>query len=343
MRKSISTSKARAGHLVIASGVAAIFSAACTNYKIAVADGGAGGSAGGSAGIGGGRGAGGMAAGGATGSGGASAGAGGGGMGGSAIGSGGAAGTGGPDAAASSDGGADRVTTRALGEACTTGGDCASTHCVGSICCDQACAGPCAQCGSNGRCQMPDDDPACGTIACPTDTPCRDWATSITTTRCKAIGQCKAAADCGYVNAPAKTYCGLYQGMAGAALVCDGSGACGSPTVTCGADGECPVNPGVCCYGGGTKCLGAGGACDPTASSLYSTASCDEAADCPPLYLCCFTAHPGTPGLAYCAPSPCPTETMYLWGQVCNPAVTGECTSGTCKPTAIGPPYALCQ
>ena len=152
--------------------------------------------------------------------------------------------------AAIADGGADRPGTRALGGACTGDQDCASSHCAGTICCDQSCTGPCAQCSSAGQCQMPADDPACGTIARPADTACRDWATSITASRCKAVGQCKAAADCTIRQAPAKTYCGLYQGMASVAQVCDRIGNCGNPTVTCGADGECSTIDHICCATG---------------------------------------------------------------------------------------------
>ena len=52
------------------------------------------------------------------------------------------------------------------------------------------------KCSAAGACQMPADDPACGAITCPADSICRDYATSLSSNRCKAFGQCKTAADC---------------------------------------------------------------------------------------------------------------------------------------------------
>jgi hypothetical protein len=179
---------------------------------------------------------------------------------------------------------------------------------------------------------MPPDDPACGLIACPTDTPCRDWATSITANRCAAIGQCKTASACSFLNLPAKTYCGLYQQMLDKAQVCDGLGNCSVPTVTCGADGECPVNPGVCCFtrlSSVTACLSNGQLCDPGSTA---PALCDEAADCPPRYVCCFTGNIGvvkTVCAASCPPAPATQGGVQF--QICNPNTPGECLSGTCQ------------
>ncbi len=309
--------------------------ASCTSYKVAPNDGGTGGSI---------RGAGGTSGGG---TGGAGANGSGGGPGGAAAGGSGlggaAGGYGGSGGAGITDGGADRAGTRTLGETCAGDQDCASNHCAGTICCDQSCTGPCAQCSSNGNCQMPADDPACGTVACPADTLCRDWATSITSNRCKAIGQCKAAADCPFVNAPAKTYCGLFQGMASVGQVCDGMGTCGRPTVTCGLDGECATSDHVCCASGlaGSACR-TGSTCSPTDVG----ATCDEAADCPPGYVCCSWTNPGGSGIS------CMTSTACVQGQlagftaivVCNPATAGECALGTtCQTTGAVPPFSVCK
>jgi hypothetical protein len=337
--------------------------ASCTTYKVAPDDGGTGGSINGE----GGSGSGGSGAAGANGSGGAAgssvgggagakgtggtagsngagggpagAGAGGGGLGGAA---GGSPGSGGANV---SDGGADRPITHALGETCTGNQDCASGHCAGTTCCDQSCTGPCAQCSSTGHCQMPADDPACGTIGCPADTACRDWATSITVNRCQAIGQCKTAAACAFLNSPAKTFCGLYQGMADMALVCDGSGSCGNPTVTCGADGECPVNPGACCWNNtpSTSCRPAVLDCVTVTGGSPIYVQCDETSDCPPGDVCCEYFGIGGAHTS-CIPD-CPaTVNMGSQWQVCNPAVTGECRVGTCQATnSATPPYFVCM
>jgi hypothetical protein len=231
-----------------------------------------------------------------------------------------------------------------LGKLCLHDLDCESQHCAGSVCCDQACQGPCAECSSDGHCQMPADDPACGTISCPTDTPCRDWATSITANRCSSLGQCKTSSACSYLNAPAKTYCSLYMQMVDRAQVCDGQGNCSSPSVTCGADGECPVNPGVCCVsrnGSGTSCHAGDGSCDLTTTAPVL---CDEAADCPPSFVCCYTGNLG--GIQTVCAQTCPSTTFGVRLQVCNPRTPGECVSGTCQAAgsnAIGGPPFLCM
>lgn len=316
---------------------------ACASYKALMPDAAANGGAGGAtAGTGGASSAGGGGSGsgsaGTTGSGGGPSGAtGGSGAAGSFAGTGGApTGAGGSGTGGASDGGADRAGTRALGESCTGNGDCASTHCAGSVCCDQTCAGPCAQCSSTGHCQMPADDPACGTVACPVDTPCRDWATTITTNRCKAIGQCKAAADCSYVNAPAKSYCGMNTVVPGSALVCDADGNCTNPTVTCGPDGECPIGATVCCVTSGTTC-------STTCAQHNLAMLCDEAIDCPPGTVCCFQAT-SNGVLTYCEDrAACVSEPSVTRFQVCNPNTAGECVTGTCQAKGSLPPYFTCQ
>jgi hypothetical protein len=88
---------------------------------------------------------------------------------------------------AAPDAGAD-LPGKALGDGCTGDQDCNSGHCAGTVCCDQACMGVCQQCSATGHCQMPVDDQACGTISCPADTGCRDYATVIGTNRCAALG-----------------------------------------------------------------------------------------------------------------------------------------------------------
>jgi hypothetical protein len=290
--------------VAVAATMFAGFAGACASYKVAVPDGGTGGAAGASNGAGG--------------------------------------GAGGVVDASDAGGGSDRDAGRALGATCSGDGDCASGHCAGTLCCDQACTGPCAQCSSSGACQMPADDPACGTIACPADTTCRDWATGITANRCKAIGQCKGAADCGFVDAPQKTYCGLYQGLADRAQVCDGGGKCVGPTVKCGGDLACSTNPGVCCFSGtaGTACFAQEDQCSP--SSTGYSALCDDATDCPPGAVCCYSGGPGGQGIN-CTASCVPFGTGFAI-QVCNPTLSGECRSGTCQGTTTAlPPYFTCR
>jgi hypothetical protein len=319
--------------LWIAISIVSTIDLACTNYRIAPHDAGATGGAGGNTGVGGAaeKGAGGaVAATGGTGNGGTT------GTGG-AAGTGGATGAGGvTGAGGATDGGVDRAVPRALGESCLGNGDCASAHCAGAICCDEACTGPCAQCSSTGHCQMPADDPACGTIACPADTSCRDWATSITSNRCKAVGQCKVAADCGYVNAAAKSYCGLDPVVTGSALVCDAQGNCTSATVTCGPDGECPLGPTVCCVTNGSTC-------STTCAQHNLAMFCDDKSDCPPGTVCCYE---GTSNgqVTHCQDRlTCVSEPSVTRFQLCNPNTAGECVNGSCQTHGSIPPYFTCQ
>jgi hypothetical protein len=234
---------------------------------------------------------------------------------------------------------------RSLGLSCLSDGECASTHCSrDGVCCDTQCAGPCARCSSAGVCTMPADDPACGTIACPMDTPCRDWPTSIATNRCAAIGTCKTAMDCASINLPAGTFCGFYQQMSDKALVCDERGVCVAPTVTCGADGECPVNPGSCCFsrgGAGRTCNRDGQSCDATTSAPVL---CDEAADCPPRYICCYTGNLGVVR-TICATSCPPPSGPGTQVQICNPNTPAECLAGSCRtgPDTFAGPAFYCQ
>jgi hypothetical protein len=290
------------------------------------------GSMGASAGAGGGLG-GGSGAGGDTGTGASGAGTtgnagkngGGGTMGGAGTGAnvGGKGGAGGSPGMGGGGGGGGRA-GGVLGETCHANAECTGGHCVLGVCCDQACTGSCEQCSASGHCQMPADDPTCGAIACPADTECRDYATSITTNRCKALGACKTAPDCTYVSAPTTKVCDSYQGMSEFGEFCDGAGNCVGPTVSCGGDGQCPLYDMVCCgTGQGYSCLpaAASGRCDGSYSAFY----CDETSDCEPGYICCAD---DTPGGEFSA---CSAGCAGI--QVCNPAVSpSECKTGTCKP-----------
>jgi hypothetical protein len=144
------------------------------------------------------------------------------------------------------------------------------------------------------------------------------------------------------VNSPAKTFCGLYQGMASLAQVCDGSGNCGRPTVTCGLDGECSTADHACCATGpaSTACV-AGNRCNPQGGGAF----CDEAADCPPGYVCCSWTNPGGSGVSCMATGVCVTGDFTFSGTVvCNPSTPGDCGPGTtCQAAANPPPYFACK
>lgn len=266
--------------------------------------------------------------GGATGVGGAA-----GGMGG-AIGHGGSGGAAGAGGRGGSGGGG---AGKGLGQSCGGDVECGSGHCANGVCCDQACTGVCKQCSSAGVCQMPADDTACGTITCPTDTTCRDYASAISTNRCKALGQCKVSGDCAYVNAPPGTLCWYVHAMTEVAPVtCDGIGACRSPTVKCGGDGECALDQSWCCGGGGRGLTCQVEECGGTPK--LGPYLCDEKADCAPGYVCCVQSTPGGPSAVCLQPSLCVPDAASSRAEACNPAtIPSECSAGTCQPTTGSP------
>jgi hypothetical protein len=107
-----------------------------------------------------------------------------------------------------------------LGAGCRKNSECRSTHCVDSVCCEEACDGPCAQCGQNGRCDVvPQNDPACGETTCPDDSSCRDYETNIALGRCLGLALCASSPQCTFADLPRGALCGT----SGA---CDGLGSC---------------------------------------------------------------------------------------------------------------------
>jgi hypothetical protein len=311
---------------------------------------------GGTSASGGSRGRGGSAAGGTSASGGGGGRGGSAGFGGNAGatgGSGGAAGLGGVGGASGSGGdssaagrGGGGAGGKVLGAGCIVDGDCSSGHCANGVCCERACAGPCQQCSTAGSCVMPADDPACGAIACPEDKVCRDYATSISTSRCKALGQCKTAADCAYVDAPATQNCGVVQGMSElASASCDGQGHCVGPVVKCGGDGDCKLADDLKCCGrpgAGLTCQASD--CSPNQGPFF----CDEKKDCAAGYVCCAYLTP-TPGVgSVCSTaSNCVSNGPSVRQEVCNPfASPTECSSGTCQlgdGVTVPPGFYVCK
>jgi hypothetical protein len=232
---------------------------------------------------------------------------------------------------------------KALGQACAGDQDCVSGHCAGNICCDQACTGPCRSCSNTGTCQMPADDSSCGTITCPDDSTCRDYATAISANRCKAPGQCKTSADCTYVDAPPMRYCGDVRRMTELApAACDGQGNCTSRTVKCGGDGECRVDISFCCGSGpGLVCQTA----ECTGAPPFGPYMCDEKADCAAGYVCCLQSTVGGPSSVCLTAALCTTDTGGIRQQACNPATTpGECGTGTCQSDPSAPVgWSICK
>jgi hypothetical protein len=247
---------------------------------------------------------------------------------------------------------------RSLGSACSDPTDCGTGFCSGGICCDSACDQACEQCSPSGNCQMAADDARCGTIPCPEDSACVDFATAITSERCAARGRCKSQQDCPFVALPPSTYCG---GSPSAPLFCDGAGSCDRhPTVACGADTSCPTAPGACCYDTSssaqtTVCAPDAGTCKPanTAQPCFATAvQCDSPKDCSPGSVCCYACGLGwTIATASCVPSgqcdqnsSATSTSSHEW--ICEQ--DSDCASGyKCQPAGLNDylpaGYKLCK
>jgi hypothetical protein len=165
------------------------------------------------------------------------------------------------------------------------------------------------------------------------DTICRDYASSISTNRCKALGVCKTTLDCPYVDAPAKKFCGLYEGDDRRALFCDGKGNCTGPVVQCGGDGDCPLYEKSCCA------AGSGLVCQPTSCTFgYGPFTCDEKSDCGSAYVCCLERTPSGIQSTCGEASLCVPDIASNRVQVCNPAATTtECASGSCQSDTFPP------
>ncbi len=244
-----------------------------------------------------------------------------------------------------------------LGATCHDAAECTSGFCVRGICCESACDRVCEQCSASGRCEAQTDDTRCGTIVCPQDSACVDFATSITSQRCAARAECKTAEDCPFVPRPASTYCG---GSPTEPRFCDGTGSCGQPpTVGCGADPNCPTAPGACCYdtsgsGQTTVCLQDASSCNPSNSAqpcLATSVQCDGPNDCSPGSVCCYACGLGwTIATASCVPagqcdqnSSATSASSHKW--ICDQ--DSDCAAGyKCLPPGVNdflpPGYKVC-
>ncbi len=139
------------------------------------------------------------------------------------------------------------------GDTCSSDLDCGVGRCQptasgGSVCCTAVCDGPCRRCAPTGTaCEALPDDAACGAIACPADTTCRDFPASVTSNRCVA-GRCGSANQlCGGTPRASGQVCS-------ATSLCDDAGNCSAPKravgTPCTSNAECASNScadGVCC------------------------------------------------------------------------------------------------
>ena len=242
-------------------------------------------------------------------------------------------------------GGAPPPPPKPVGTKCSKDSECELGFCTDGVCCESACHAACKACSSAGKCNLvPIDDDACGSIACPADTACRDYPSTLTANRCASFGVCKTGTACTYTAKPARTSCSQ-----NGPELCDAQANCVSPSVNCGG-ATCPVNNSVCCgsapatfacvaKSNGMECFNMGGAI-----------TCDENADCPTGQQCCITDGPLGFKYACAAAGACPqaSEISHSY-PICkslaiNP--TAPCGTGTsCTVQSTNSPisFAVCK
>jgi hypothetical protein len=244
--------------------------------------------------------------------------------------SGGAAGTAGALSSSGSGGTTDGPAP--LGSRCTRKDDCATGNCVDGVCCDGPCQEVCEACSPAGRCEVVADDDACGTIACPEDTTCRNYPDTLEA-RCAARGSCKTSSSCAYSSAPSRTECATGS-------LCDGTGACEATSIKCGGT-SCDASYQECCEGadkGTHECIAKGQPC--RTSSQWSSddsgvvVSCTTDSDCALGSVCCLTNGNGNLFINCQSGTSCPGESgIYVTRYpVCaSPGGTKPCGKGTCR------------
>lgn len=242
-----------------------------------------------------------------------------------------------------------------LGVACGAGNDCASGFCTDGVCCQSSCGGPCAQCTpGTGACVMPATDTACAEVSCPSDE-CQVSAGNLTTNLCRTLGQCKDTNDCSTSGFDRGTPCDTATSDS---RLCDGTGNCVDPTVTCnGATGQIVGEANVCCerregsdpftvtatYGPAADCS------DTSISSPGATrVACDGAEDCRTGNTCCIFSAPGGSGIE-CTTSSCSGAVIGVvaFSKVCaSPSgFSDTCDAGqSCTPSAeLSPGWSICR
>jgi len=139
------------------------------------------------------------------------------------------------------------------GGACESDDDCGAGRCQATstgdlVCCTAVCDGACRRCATTGlACENLSDDDACGLVACPADSTCRDFPQGVTAQRC-VDGRC---------GSPAQLCSATAQGEGqpcSPTSLCDGAGNCSRPRLeagdACTSNEQCSSNfciDGVCC------------------------------------------------------------------------------------------------
>lgn len=208
-----------------------------------------------------------------------------------------------------------------VGDACATGGTCASGHCVDGVCCESACEGTCVACSNVATGQA---DGLCAPVVRGTD-PANECAASAP----ESCGQAGVGCN-GDASAPA---CLLYDEttQCGAALCTEGQA---TPAAFCSGTGTCQVAPASAC----APYVCAQDACG---------SSCSQTSECAAGYYCADSAcvptlDPGSVcsgaeqcGSGFCADGVCCDSACDQGCAVCS-AAAGASADGTCSPRARG-------
>jgi hypothetical protein len=164
------------------------------------------------------------------------------------------------------------------GDACGSDDDCGAGSCQataagGRVCCTAACGGACRRCAATGlSCENLPDDAACGAIACPADSSCRDFPQSVTAQRC-VDGRCGSAAQlCSARPQGENQPCSPTN-------LCDAAGNCNRPRLdagdACTSNAQCASNScidGICCN---EACSGECRTCASGVCQVRNAPECD--------------------------------------------------------------------
>jgi len=210
---------------------------------------------------------------------------------------------------AGDDGGADGPPPRALGERCTTDGECGPNgHCADGRCCDSRCDGACVACDLPGR------EGRCGAVA-------RGEAPRASHPRCAvdAVESCGSDGTCDGAG-----QCRSYpQGTSCGAGSCDPGVHQETPPPQCDGRGRCvPSTPIVCAP---FRCAGArcASSCSGDGDCL-APASC-VAGSCGARALGASCSTDGECLSGHCADGVCCNSACSGSCQICNGATRGEC------------------
>ena len=227
------------------------------------------------------------------------------------------------------------------GQACASGGECASGHCVDGVCCNEACADPCKSCLS-GICSLvrsADDPMECtGASTCDASGACKLKNGQA----CESGGQCASGfcADGKCCDSACQAACqSCLTGTCATVRLADDAPQC-TGDLTCDGSGLCKKQNGRACTGNG-EC--ASGHCkDGKCCNSECTAPCHSCASgtCSPVTggddLPECTGASTCDGSGACKPKP---------GQGCSAGsfcASGYCVDGVCCDQACADPCMSC-